>query len=899
MNKKFLSAILFGALMVTSTGTFVSCKDYDDDIENLQGQISANASAIAELKTLVQNSDYVTNVAVNGNNLVVTFKNAGSQTLALPECEDEVGSLAEVKDNELYIDGKATGIKVAETAAEFQVPVKIVDGEWAVLQEDGTYLSTNIPASGVTAVQNADKSWTLTITDAEGNTQEVKVPSAATLLSDLMLFEGAQELNIVKYDFNYNYNKHESAPKRDKWAGPKSIPAEGDIYAGVSSLAVQINPTTVDAAELDLTLVDSKNKVPSNLNLAPAAYTGLLTRAANPNGLYTLGMSDVYFANAADGTNKASSDFYGQFFTTANDEVVEKRYAVTAGTTIRSEYEVTIAEGEEKELTTLNLYRGDNKVYEQSVGTTAQRGSETTATLKLALNSWYTIKAVDAAALYDMHMVVDADDKTLFGFEAEEKAGYYAFRITRTPDAITKAAIKLTIQTVDKEGAYEETSLWIGQSNQISGTVTYDAITHLLSKNNDDASKDKNFFQISLDKMKESLGTDGLAMWNNKVAGAVVYYYNAAMDKVLATSDGDEIDAFFVSELKGNLKDNKAKDVAISSKAAKNMIFAINNESAAEAFEANKQYYAYVIFYNADGETLNSILVPFTFELPALSDLFVIDPGFIKDDVVNLYLYADDAKVVHTSGAATFMLSRVFEKYDAEGMTIALDNKVAILPDLTSFALAHVNSVKSNTTDAEYVNVKENTLAYLTLTGDLGKEKGYDQVLKLYITGKYDNAWSYGDAKFNFEAKIMSPIEKGNVVAKEGNKVTIKASDLNGFKFGNSLITGYTYNNEVSYKVLPNALGDNGENAWTRNDIKAVYAESGNTRYFTVENEGDAYPATEGVDEDGKAIVVDGYFQLKGYQVDHTVETTIKVKVTDIWNRSKTSEVPVKITVAE
>ena len=35
MNKKFLSAILFGALMVSSTGTFVSCKDYDDDIDNV------------------------------------------------------------------------------------------------------------------------------------------------------------------------------------------------------------------------------------------------------------------------------------------------------------------------------------------------------------------------------------------------------------------------------------------------------------------------------------------------------------------------------------------------------------------------------------------------------------------------------------------------------------------------------------------------------------------------------------------------------------------------------------------------------------------------------------------------------------------------------------------------
>ena len=32
MNKKFLSVILFSALMVGTAGTFTSCKDYDDDI---------------------------------------------------------------------------------------------------------------------------------------------------------------------------------------------------------------------------------------------------------------------------------------------------------------------------------------------------------------------------------------------------------------------------------------------------------------------------------------------------------------------------------------------------------------------------------------------------------------------------------------------------------------------------------------------------------------------------------------------------------------------------------------------------------------------------------------------------------------------------------------------------
>ena len=47
MNKKFLSAILFGALTAASTSTFVSCKDYDDDIDQLQMQIDQNASSAA------------------------------------------------------------------------------------------------------------------------------------------------------------------------------------------------------------------------------------------------------------------------------------------------------------------------------------------------------------------------------------------------------------------------------------------------------------------------------------------------------------------------------------------------------------------------------------------------------------------------------------------------------------------------------------------------------------------------------------------------------------------------------------------------------------------------------------------------------------------------------------
>ena len=59
MRKKYLSALLFGALLFASTGTFTSCKDYDDDINNLQQQITSNKDAIAALQKLVGEGKWV------------------------------------------------------------------------------------------------------------------------------------------------------------------------------------------------------------------------------------------------------------------------------------------------------------------------------------------------------------------------------------------------------------------------------------------------------------------------------------------------------------------------------------------------------------------------------------------------------------------------------------------------------------------------------------------------------------------------------------------------------------------------------------------------------------------------------------------------------------------------
>ena len=47
---------------------------------------------------------------------------------------------------------------------------------------------------------------------------------------------------------------------------------------------------------------------------------------------------------------------------------------------------------------------------------------------KINANEWYYVSGIEEAALYDMHLSVDNDAKTLFGIEIEEVAGEYKFR---------------------------------------------------------------------------------------------------------------------------------------------------------------------------------------------------------------------------------------------------------------------------------------------------------------------------------------------------------------------------------------------------------------------------------------------------------------------------------------
>ena len=61
--------------------TFVSCKDYDDDIENLQGQINANAEAIKTINDLVAKGSVISSVEPTANGIIIKLSDGKSYTI--------------------------------------------------------------------------------------------------------------------------------------------------------------------------------------------------------------------------------------------------------------------------------------------------------------------------------------------------------------------------------------------------------------------------------------------------------------------------------------------------------------------------------------------------------------------------------------------------------------------------------------------------------------------------------------------------------------------------------------------------------------------------------------------------------------------------------------------------
>ena len=843
MNKKFLSAILFGTLMVTSAGTFVSCKDYDDDIDNLQGQIDANKAGIEELKKLIGEGDYVTNVTKDGDNIVVSFKNAGDKTI---ELKDEVGSICKVENGELYIDGKATGIKISADApvTEFKPAVKVEDGKWAVLQADGTYKTTGIPATGVTVSGSQTEGFILTFVNAEGEETVIELPTAASRITSLSVNKGEETtVKLNKYTFGI------TAENKKAWekATGKTVTSAKFIVAdnAENKVSVRVNPVDVDATAIEFVAINGKNEVLPNVTFVANEDKNYATevRAAYGNGLYHMTVKQFTLADdkASDALDKAM----------ANDKGY---YALTANKVYRAEYNMKF------QIEAATAAIGDILVDDKEVENEA---------VTVDAGKAHSVTVENEEDLYDLYLSASQEDIKLFGLEFDNEKG--TFTITKTPDVVTAANFDLTVHTLDNSGEVAEETITVTLSDVIVTDADYATRTlAIVANNTEDVSKDKNFFTADMATMTKALGNE-LDAWKRKVANASVAFYSDAKCEKAVEGDKGVVLTFVDAEGK-ELTENAIKS-------AVDMKFAVTNATASKVFKVNTVYYAKVTFTTTGDSELNSVVVPFKFTVPTLASMFATEAAVFKGDVAYAYMNVAD----QTNGEAAYSLKRAFAKYPE--VSLDMDDETAIVGDYTSTDLAEV----STTFDGE----AKITLKAVDTDKATKIPAGYAKELIVIASDKDYEGWAYGEGEgeYVFKVKVMSPIFEGTVTSIE-SAVEIPATSVDGYKLGNKDIQGTTYN-KVAYKVLQDAVNEEG-GYWKRPEIASVEAAVASDRVIKIGNDGKAFDATMATD--GKTVV-EGYIQVLPQNIAITTEETINVSVTDTWGFVKVNPIKVKVTV--
>lgn len=103
MNKRFLSCILAGALLTSSAMSFWSCKDYSEDIQNLQEQIDAVKVSLEDIKALINSGSVVTDVKSSDKGIELTMSNGN--TYLIEHGQDGVNG-TDGKDGKDGVDGK-------------------------------------------------------------------------------------------------------------------------------------------------------------------------------------------------------------------------------------------------------------------------------------------------------------------------------------------------------------------------------------------------------------------------------------------------------------------------------------------------------------------------------------------------------------------------------------------------------------------------------------------------------------------------------------------------------------------------------------------------------------------------------------------------------------------------
>ena len=342
MNKKFLSAILFGALMVSSTGTFVSCKDYDDDIDRIDKELSGVKETIASLDAAIKAGKFVQscNEVTGGYELVFTD---GSKVLIKNGTNGTDGAAGTTVIPEFRVEGNywqvstdkgATWVDVKDTEGN-KVPARGQDGEAA-----GSNVSW-VTVDGVEYIKIGDK-----ITDLKQNNEFPNIAVDAESKTVIVTIDGQnytllQEGSAFKGLQTVVYRKQAKDDNNDVCYAYNVTNADNELFAAVPAYAsFKVYPGDFSLDNAKFTFVDTYRL---SRSVAPA-LTYMDGSATLENGILRLAM--IPNEGISSNNNYATSldvTMYGQYTSASDYFVVSRASAKT--TDIKNAFTSTTVTG--------------------------------------------------------------------------------------------------------------------------------------------------------------------------------------------------------------------------------------------------------------------------------------------------------------------------------------------------------------------------------------------------------------------------------------------------------------------------------------------------------------------------------------------------------------------------
>lgn len=252
MKRKFISAMLFGALLIAPATTFVGCADYDDDIENLQRQITNNATTLDQLtKEKIQNVETeIESLKAANKQLQEALDKAKSEgtdadaaTLAAAQklVEDAQAQLQAALD---AVNGDITGING-----------KISDLDARLLAQDGRLKS-------VESLLAADGKLTLAINDAQALAEKAynlaEKTEATADANKQAIKDAADNLKSIKESLEGQIN---TLSDKVNDLSKKLADQNADITAQINSLKSQLNDANEGISANGDKIIKNKQKI--------------------------------------------------------------------------------------------------------------------------------------------------------------------------------------------------------------------------------------------------------------------------------------------------------------------------------------------------------------------------------------------------------------------------------------------------------------------------------------------------------------------------------------------------------------------------------------------------------------------------------------------------------------